>query len=677
MAFFLRLLGADQLALIVYGQTFNNETTGELQIVLRNLERYWSCHRSPPVYPSSIGNGTGDWNIAYEQARTLVAQMTNDEKNNITYSFQSTSNGCSGNLGAVPRLGFPGLHVGVAWNPDLARKRGQYMGAEFKRKSIHIALGPVVGPLGRVAPGGGNWEGFSSDHYLCGKLAYETIVGMHNEQETDRNPSVYLATSVSSNIDNRTMHKLYPWPFQDTVKAGVGPVMCSYNRVNNSYACHNSKVLNGLLNTELGFQGYALTDWYAQHTGVASANAGLDMSMPLADSNGSMAQLRLDDMATRIVATWYNFAKIDSPEANVPVSLREPHEIVNARDPASESIIFPGAVEGHVLVKVKAALPLKKPKILSLFGYDTTATLINSQTPPFAFQQGLGSNTAAYIDALFNTFQCQAKLDGIYLSWDFYSQNLRVNTASEACIVFVNEQFSEDWDRPRLTDSYSDPLITDVAAKCNNTIIEYTNITAVIYAHIMYGKQSPSSRLPYTGAKDPGDYGTLLNPVYLDNSSMYYAQSNLTEGGYINYRHYITNNLVPRYKFGYRLIYSTFDYRDLRVQVLDLAWKSYLPPGSEFYNTTEPKPPGGLDSLWDEVATVSFTVTNTGVVDAAEVAQLVLRVFHKQTIRLGKSLDLHFHLTRRDLSQWGVVTQQWVLRQGIYKAMIGKTVLDM
>ncbi|KAF5862100.1 hypothetical protein ETB97_012165 [Aspergillus alliaceus] len=178
MAFFLRLLGADQLALIVYGQTFNNETTGELQIVLRNLERYWSCHRSPPVYPSSIGNGTGDWNIAYEQARTLVAQMTNDEKNNITYSFQSTSNGCSGNLGAVPRLGFPGLHVGVAWNPDLARKRGQYMGAEFKRKSIHIALGPVVGPLGRVAPGGGNWEGFSSDHYLCGKLAYETIVGM-------------------------------------------------------------------------------------------------------------------------------------------------------------------------------------------------------------------------------------------------------------------------------------------------------------------------------------------------------------------------------------------------------------------------------------------------------------------------------------------------------------------
>ncbi|KAF5862101.1 hypothetical protein ETB97_012166 [Aspergillus alliaceus] len=99
-----------------------------------------------------------------------------------------------------------------------------------------------------------------------------------------------------------------------------------------------------------------------------------------------MAQLRLDDMATSMVATRYNFAKIDSPGANVPVSLSEPHEIVDARDPASESIIFQGTVEGHVLVKVKAALPLKKPKILSLFGYDATAALINSQTPAFAFQ---------------------------------------------------------------------------------------------------------------------------------------------------------------------------------------------------------------------------------------------------------------------------------------------------
>lgn len=363
--------------------------------------------------------------------------MTNEEKTNITYGFQSTINGCSGMTGSVPRLGFPGLclqdagngvrgldmvnaypsglHVGAAWSQDLALKRGRYMGAEFKRKCINVALGPVVGPLGRVARGGRNWEGFSNDPYLSGKLAYETIIGMQdfviasvkhligNEQETDRNPSVYLANaSISSNIDDKTMHELYLWPFQDAVKAGVGSVMCSYNRVNGSYACQNSKVLNGLLKTELGFQGFVVTDWYAQHTGIASANAGLDMSMPyspywqngnlsLAVSNGSMTQSRLDDMATRILAAWYKLAEIVNPGANVPVSLNEPHEIIDARDPASEHTIFQGAVEGQVLVNnVNGALPLKKPKILSLFGYDATAATINSQTPTYAFLQGLG-----------------------------------------------------------------------------------------------------------------------------------------------------------------------------------------------------------------------------------------------------------------------------------------------
>lgn len=85
---------------------------------------------------------------------------------------------------------------------------------------------------------------------------------------------------------------------------------CSYNRVNNSYGCQNSKTLNGLLKTELGFNGFVVTDWYGQHSGVAAAEAGLDMAMPTGQSfwganfteaitNGSVAESRLNDMATR------------------------------------------------------------------------------------------------------------------------------------------------------------------------------------------------------------------------------------------------------------------------------------------------------------------------------------------------------------------------------------------
>lgn len=221
-----------------------------------------------------------------------------------------------------------GIHVGASWNKDLAHDRGAHMGAEFQRKGVNTILGPVVGPLGRVAAGGRNWEGFTSDPYLNGMLVSGTISGAQssgvqtctkhyiaNEQELNRNPGAnangtYIE-AVSSNIDDVTMHELYLWPFQEAVKAGTVSIMCSYNRINNSYGCQNSKTLNGLLKTELGFQGYVMSDWGAQHSGVASANAGLDMVMPTstfwganltaAVKNGSVSSSRLDDMATRYV----------------------------------------------------------------------------------------------------------------------------------------------------------------------------------------------------------------------------------------------------------------------------------------------------------------------------------------------------------------------------------------
>lgn len=170
---------------------------------LAALALFWDYGRSPPVYPSPQGAGTGDWASAYTQARAIVAQMTNLEKQNITIGYASTENGCSGNSPGVERLGYSGMclqdagngvrgtegvsgfpsgvHVGASWNRDLAIERASAMGAEFKAKggmtlafyrssvrghranirSVNAALGPVTGPLGRIATGGRNWEGSS------------------------------------------------------------------------------------------------------------------------------------------------------------------------------------------------------------------------------------------------------------------------------------------------------------------------------------------------------------------------------------------------------------------------------------------------------------------------------------------------------------------------------------
>lgn len=128
--------------------------------------------------------GSSSWAAAHAKAVALVSQMTLEEKANITVGY-SPLTGCSGETGSVPRLNWPGLclsdagnglratdfvngwpsgiHVGASWDKNLAYQRALHMGGEFKTKGVHVALGPVVAPLGRVAEGGRNWEGISND----------------------------------------------------------------------------------------------------------------------------------------------------------------------------------------------------------------------------------------------------------------------------------------------------------------------------------------------------------------------------------------------------------------------------------------------------------------------------------------------------------------------------------
>ena len=382
------------------------------------------------------------WSAAYAKAAGLVSNMTLLEMNNVTLGFSVNASSmpgstCSGVSGSVQRLGYPGMcfqdagngvraqdgvssfasgiSVGASWNADLAYERGLYMGAEFQRKGVNVALGPVVGPIGRIALGGRNWEGFGADPYLDGQLVVPTIKGMQEsviactkhflayEQETNRTTSTLnpLGLATSANVDDKTMHELYLWPFQEAVNAGTGSIMCSYNRINNTYACANDKTLNGLLKGELGFRGFVVSDWDAQHSGLSSATGGLDVVMPdstfwddgqlaAAVRNGSLSRARLEDMAQRTLATWFKLEQ-NSPSlpvigSGVSVNVSTPHTFVNARDPASAPSIMQQAQEGHVLVKnVNNALPLQKPQILSLFGYDATALAIESpDSVPFA-----------------------------------------------------------------------------------------------------------------------------------------------------------------------------------------------------------------------------------------------------------------------------------------------------
>jgi beta-glucosidase-like glycosyl hydrolase len=320
---------------------------------------------SPPWYPTPKGGTARSWANSYRKASEMVAKMTLPEKVNVTTGTGWKMGPAVGNTGPAIHVGFPalalqdgplgirfadnitafpaGITVGATWNKDLMYQWGNAHAVEARKKGINAILGPCIGPLGRMPAGGRNWEGFGADPYLQGIAAAQSIKGIQdegvmatvkhlvaNEQEHYRQAWEWgLPNAISSNIGDRTLHELYMWPFGDAVKAGVASVMCGYNQVNNSYACGNSKLLNGILKDEMGFQGFVVSDWLAQRGGVSSALAGLDMTMPgdgllWADGkslwgpemtrsilNGSVPLDRLNDMVTRIVAAWYQFGQDD------------------------------------------------------------------------------------------------------------------------------------------------------------------------------------------------------------------------------------------------------------------------------------------------------------------------------------------------------------------------------
>ena len=471
-----------------------------------------------------------------------------------------------GNTGAVPRLGlrafclqdspvgirgtdynsvFPsGQTAAATWDRALINKRGYGIGSEAKGKGVTVLLGPVAGPIGRAPAGGRNWEGFSPDPVLTGVGMSESIKGIQdagtiacakhfvgNEQEhfrqvgEARGYGFNISETLSSNIDDKALHELYMWPFADAVRAGVGSVMCVYTQVNNSYGCQNSKLLNGLLKDELGFQGFVMSDWQAQHTGVASAVAGLDMSMPgdtefntglsywgtnltLAVLNGTVPEYRIDDMALRIMAAYFKVGKnLDETDVNFSFwtldtygplhwAANKNFQQINGHVDVREdhgNLIREIAAKGTVLLKNNGALPLKKPRFVAVIGEDAGPNINGPNScgdrgcdnGTLGMAWGSGTANFPYLITPDAALQAQAIKDGsryesILTNYATSQTKTLVSQANVTAIVFVNADSGEGYisvggnegDRNNLTLwKNGDDLVKNVSSFCSNTIV--------------------------------------------------------------------------------------------------------------------------------------------------------------------------------------------------------------
>ncbi|KAL4810907.1 glycoside hydrolase superfamily [Aspergillus unguis] len=817
---------------------------------------------SPPYYPAPKGGWVSSWADAYRKAQDVVGNLTLAEKVNLTTGTGIYMGPCAGQTGSVPRFGIPniclhdsplgvrnadhntafppGITVGATFDKDLMYERGVGLGEEARGKGVNVLLGPSVGPMGRKPRGGRNWEGFGFDPVLQAIGCAETIKGMQstgaiaclkhfigNEQEMHRMSSV-VTQGYSSNIDDRTLHEFYLWPFAEGVRAEVGSVMIAYNDVNKSACSQNSKLINGVLKDELGFQGFVVTDWLAHLGGVSSALAGLDMSMPgdgaiplFGDSywgpelsrsilNGSVPVDRLDDMVTRILATWFkmgqdqdyplpNFSSNTDDETGplYPGALVSPTGVVNQYiNVQGDHNITARAIARDAITLLKnegGLLPLNRNDSLKVFGTDAGPDPkgLNScgdkgcNRGVLTMGWGSGTSKLPYL------ITPQEAIGNISSTAEFYITDSFPSSVEagddDIAIVFINSDSGENYitvdgnpgDR-KASGLYAwhdgDELVKAAAEKFSQVIvvihtvgpiileewIDLDPVKAVLIAHlpgqeagysltdILFGAHSPSGHLPYTIPYKESDYPSSVG---LLQQAFGQIQDDYTEGLYIDYRHFLKEEIAPRYPFGHGLSYTAFEFSEPTLSIVTPLDSEYpaarpdrgstptypdtIPPASEAawpknFNriwrylypyldnpngaaanssktypypdgySTDPKPlpragggEGGNPALWDVAFSVQVTVTNSGSRSGRAVAQLYvelpesvgldtpsrqLRQFEKtKLLEPGDSETVTMDITRKDVSVWDVVVQDWrtvVGGEGV-KIYVGESVLDM
>lgn len=649
---------------------------------------------------TDVANIAPEWAAAYAKAKPIVANLSNTDKSNLGTGLGLIGGPCIGTTPSISAIhNFSGLclqdsPVGVrfvdgnsvfpaeinaaaTFNRTLIRQRGAAMGAEFRGKGIHVALGPMMN-LMRAPAAGRNWEGAGADPFLTGEVAYEMVKGVQSQgvqacaKHFINNEQEHFRESSSSNVDDKTQHELYSHPFLRSVQANVASVMCSYNQINGTFACENDKALNGILKGELGFQGYVMSDWYATHSTTPAANGGLDMTMPgdeffasfssyfgsnlvNAVKNGDVPQARLDDMATRILAGWFLLGQDSGyPAVNFNSWLSFLGSHVNVQADHASLIRTIGGASAVLLKNSNNALPLSAPKTMAIVGTGARSAIVgpneclDHSCNDGVLAIGWGSGTAyfPYLVAPLDAISTRAKAAGTSVSsWTFSDDaNLSKNTASGkgVALVFITADSGEAQytvegnagDRNDLNAWHNgDAIVEQVASVNNNTIvvvnsvgpiimdawIENPNVTAVIWAGLP--GQEAGNAITDILYGDVNPSGRIPFTIAKSESD-YSARITYTGSG-----------IVPiNYTEGISIDYRHFDAANIEprfefgfgLSYTTFSYSSLKISGSTAGGLRQSLGPGSSLDPWlhDSVVTVSFTLTNTGAKAGTEVPQL-------------------------------------------------------
>ena len=587
---------------------------------------------------------------------------------------------------SVPATCFPtSATVANSWDPALGEAVGAAMGEEAAAQGVSVLLGPGLN-IKRSPLCGRNFEYFSEDPYLSGKMAAAYVRGIQkngiaacpkhfavNSQELRRMAS-------DSIVDERTLREIYLTGFEMVVKeAQPKTIMSAYNLINGTYANENAHLLMDILRRDWGFDGAVVTDWGGSNDHALGVKNGSTLEMPAPGGD-----------AVRELMKAVQTGKIT--EADVDARLEELLELVFTTKAAVDAA--PGKFDAdahHALARRAAAqsivllknetglLPLAKGEKVAVIGDF-------AETPRY---QGAGSSAVnsikvdSFLDCL-----AESGLNSIGYAKGFDRQGKpdealkaeAVLLAKNANVVLLcmgldEIKESEGIDRAdmKLAENQLE-LLAAVAAANPNVVVLLSagsslesdwvkDCKALVYGclggqagagalvEVLTGAQNPCGKLAETWARSYADTPAREN-FGGDGPTVEYR-----EGLYVGYRYYDTAGVPTAFPFGYGLSYTSFAYSDLKA---------------------------------DETG-VTLTVTNTGSCAGAEVVQLYvakpdakvfrpvkeLKGFTKVQLEAGESKTVTIPLDDKAFRYWNVKTDRWEVEGGSYQLLVGASSADI
>jgi beta-glucosidase len=310
-----------------------------------------------------------------------------------------------------------GIALAASWDTELAQRFGTSMGRDARARGVHFILAPGMN-IYRAPMNGRNFEYFGEDPFLASRMAVSVIKGIQSQRVIATakhfagNNSEFARTTLSSDIDERTLREIYLPAFEASVQeAKVGAVMDAYNLVNGIYMTANNHLNNEILKKEWGFDGILMSDWGATHDGVAGAIGGLDLEMPSpvfmnretllpAVKEGKVPIATLDDKVRRILRKAIEFGFFEQPQTDTDIP---------AYSQESRQIALEVARASMVLLKNSGnLLPLDESKVktIAVIGPNAYPAVPggggSAETKPF--------NAVSYLEGISNRLGIKARV---------------------------------------------------------------------------------------------------------------------------------------------------------------------------------------------------------------------------------------------------------------------------